>query len=50
MYFATKGSQEGFVGPSVLVEFIPPSLVAYNREVLQSFFDKDKAVMSILVL
>ncbi len=33
-----------------MVEFIPPALVVYNRKVLQSFFDEDKAVIAVLIL
>ncbi len=34
---------------SVTIEFVPLSLVVCDGEVLQSFFDKDEAVVAILI-
>jgi len=49
MYFATEWSQKGVVGLFVTIKFIPLALVVYDREVLQSFFDEDKAVAAVFI-
>ena len=33
----------------ISVEFVPPALVAYDREGLHSFFVKDEAVIAVFV-
>ncbi len=37
------------VGLFVSVEFVPPALVAYDGEGLQSFFVEDEAVIAVFV-
>ena len=37
------------VGLFVSVEFVPPALVAYDREGLHSFFVEDEAVVAVFV-
>ena len=49
MYFALEWAKEGPVGSSVVVEFIPLSFMINDREILQSFFDEDQAIVAVLV-
>ena len=49
MYFTLEWSEEGLVGLLVMVEFVPPALVMYDREGLHSFFVKDEAVVAVFV-
>ncbi len=49
MYFTAEWSEEALVGFLVMVEFVPPSLVAYYGEGLYSFFVEDEAVTAVFI-
>jgi hypothetical protein len=49
VYFGSKGSEEGSVVRLVSVEFVPPSLVAHDRDISAPCFDEEEAGVSVLV-